>query len=397
MTSTFTFRQGEKPELKLHVDPSGSADTLCQILMDFDADPTVTAILVLACDANGFSPNDLDTCLRKVSKPVFGGVFPLVVSNGGILNRGTVVLGLPFAAQTWVLSDLNKTEPQNIDPWQGNETNAPIHHTPGHLVFAVVDGLSAGINRFIDTLFDQFGLDQNYVGGGAGSLSLVQRPCVICNQGLLADAAVVALIAAHNGVGVAHGWRAVSRSMRVTEVDGRRIISIDWRPAAEVYLEEVEAISGMRLADSDFFQIAKSHPLGILGLGRELVVRDPLKQENGDLICVSDVPINSTIQILVGDANDLLGAASTAIQIAEASLGPSKPVAGLLMDCISRALFLETDLQIEIDQACAGQTPTVGALSIGEIAGDALAALEFHNKTLAYCLLADRFDVIRHS
>jgi hypothetical protein len=385
------------PKPKTWVDPSGSPTSLCQVLLAFDADPAVESLLVFACDANGFNPGDLDNTLHSISKPVFGGVFPMVISDGVIFNRGTVVFGLPYSSQTWVMSGLDQSGAKDMDVWSDSGASVSFPHAPGRLIFAVVDGLSAGISQFIDTLFDQFGLDQNYIGGGAGSLSLVQRPCVICNQGLLANAAVVALIAAHNGVGVAHGWKAASRSMRVTESSGRRIISIDWRPAAEVYMEEVEAISGMRFADMDFFQIAKCHPLGILGLGRELVVRDPLKTDDGSLICVSDVSVNSMICILAGNANDLLEAASTAMQIAEANLRPSKPVAGLLMDCISRAIYLETRLQIEIDKACEGQTPTVGALTIGEIAGDSLAALEFHNKTLALCLLSDSSDDVEHA
>ncbi len=104
------------------------------------------------------------------------------------------------------------------------------HELTGKTMFVFVDGLSTGISKLIDSLFNNLGLLPNYIGGGAGSLSFQQKPCLFTNQGLLEDAAVLALADTTSSVGVAHGWTPISEAIRVTESEGNMVISLNWRP-----------------------------------------------------------------------------------------------------------------------------------------------------------------------
>ena len=139
-----------------------------------------------------------------------------------------------------------------------------------------VDGLSQRIAAFIDALYAIFGLEINYIGAGAGSLSLKQKPCLITNNGLMEDGAVLASLSIESGVGVSHGWTPISDPYKVTESERNVIKSLDWHPAFDVYKSVVEAHSGTPFASKPFFDIAQAYPFGIAKMGSERVVRDPL-------------------------------------------------------------------------------------------------------------------------
>jgi len=254
-------------------------------------------------------------------------------------------------------------------------------------MLVLVDGFSRRISALIDALFDTFGLAINYLGGGGGSLSLAQKPCVITPNGLKRDAALLAYLDRASGVGVAHGWGAISTAFRVTEANSNLVISLDWRPAFEVYREIVEAHSKRRFSDDNFFAIAKSYPLGIAKLGNEVVVRDPIMADGDKLVCVGEVPVGTFVQILHGDRETLMAAAVHARQSAQNSFGARKPSLELFVDCISRVLFLEGDFDLEMKAARIPDLPMVGVLSIGEIANSGQDYLEFYNKTAVVALM----------
>jgi len=61
-----------------------------------------------------------------------------------------------------------------------------------------------------------------------------------------------------------------------------------------------------------------------------------------------------------------------------------------LMDCISRALFLEDNFSLElgaIDHEGSGDSSIFGALVLGEIANSGSGYLEFYNKTTVVSLM----------
>jgi len=375
--------------MKIHLDRTGDTQTLSTLLSSLDADPAVQSLLVLACDENGFTPDNLDALLKGVKKPLFGGVFPQILHQQERLTRGTLVLGLPFPTSTHCIPGLSQATPE-VDAQLALHFADRVAY--GGTMFVFVDGFSAHISALIEGLYNHFGLDMNYLGGGGGSLSLVQKPCVFSNQGLIQDSAVLALADLPSGIGVAHGWLPVSDAFKVTEVDGNVIRSLDWRPAFQVYREVVEGHSGRRFEEEEFFAIAKAYPFGMARLGAEMVVRDPLMRQDDALVCVGEVPRGSYVHVLHGDTASLLAAATQARGLAEEAYGDRPAHARLFVDCISLVLFLEQDFQHEL-KAVAGEeqsgetVPTVGVLSIGEIANNGQEFIEFYNKTAVVGLL----------
>lgn len=369
--------------MKLRFDESVDTAVLTGLVSELAGDEDVKGLLVLAGDANGWTAEMVNPILQSLKKPVFGGVFPQVIYGRKNYEKGVLVVGLPVAPEIAIiegLSDSNADYDAQLEPLVEQWASAS---TEQETLVVLVDGLSQRIAALVQALFSNFGLDRNFIGGGAGSLSFVQRPCILTPRGLLADSAVVVRLPLGMGVGVAHGWEPISEGMRVTESNRNVIQSLDWRPAFEVYRELVEAHSGKKFADNNFFDIAKCYPFGIAKMGAELVVRDPLMTDpNGGLVCVGEVPQNCVVKLLSGSPESLIAAAAQARTLAEESV-PSATGGGetaFLIDCISRVLYLGDQIVDELESV-SGDKALFGALTLGEIANSGKDYLEFYNKT----------------
>lgn len=370
------------------MDVEGSIAGLERLLAEATAKPEVGGLVVLTCDANAFTPETLNPLLSAAPVPLIGGVFPAIMHGGRRHERGTVVWGVGNRMRVAEIPGLSSAEinfEERLDdafpPSEGESTQ---------LVF--VDGFARRISDFIDALFNVFGLEANTIGGGAGSLSMVQKPCLLTRAGMVMDAAVVAAFDVHSGVGVSHGWTAIGGPFQVTKAEHNVIVSLDWRPAFEVYQEVVEAHANKRFEREGFFALAKAYPFGIAKMDAEHVVRDPFQVgEHGALVCVGEVPEGAHVSILHGDRDSLLAAAVSARALSEQRLGPDIPIRlRLFMDCISRVLFLEEDFEQEIAAVALPDRPLVGACTIGEIASNGIDYLEFYNKTSVVASIAER-------
>lgn len=364
----------------IEVERSGSVSEFQAIIGRMNENPQVRAILVLACDGNGFTPASVDDVLKGSDKPVFGGIFPQVISGHEQLETGCVIAGMAQEAEVQIIPGLSD-ESVDYERRLDEETLSIDPRT----MFVFVDGFSKRIGTLIYDLFNVFGLEFNYIGGGAGSLSFEQKPCLFTNEGLIQDSAVLVRLPMESGVGVSHGWMEVDGPFKVTEAEGNVIKTLDWKPALDVYREVIEAHQQAPFTEDDFFATAKSYPFGINKLGTEKVVRDPIMVgEQGSLVCVGEIPGDSYVHILTGDVDSLVGAAERALTLSEESFSgtettPDRTV--LFIDCISRVLFLEDEFVRELKAVSITDVPLIGALTIGEIANSRKDFLEFYNKT----------------
>jgi hypothetical protein len=155
-----------------------------------------------------------------------------------------------------------------------------------------------------------------------------------------------------------------------------------------VYREVVDADSGTRLTKKDFFNIAKAYPFGIYSEGGEDIVRESIAaNEKGQLVCVGEVPENAMLSILKGTKSSLIQAAG---QATEACRHPDgrKIRCCLVIDCISRVLFLKDDFTEELATVQTGissiSTDIIpeGILTLGEIASYGAGIPEFLNKSI---------------
>ncbi len=363
----------------LKYESTGRIEGLRKLIQQVTSNKKTTGILILSCDKNNYTVDIVDPILKEINIPVIGGIFPSIIQGKTVLETGNIVIGLNQPVQVHVIDQLSNT---NIDYEDVLDEKIPdLEHGKTMMVF--VDGFAKRISAFIDNLFSVFGLDINYIGGGAGSLSMEQKPCLFTNNGLIQDSAVIGLSTSHSGIGVSHGWSVLNGPYRVTESEHNTIKSLDWQPAFDIYQEVVSAHTNQNFPADHFFEIAKSYPFGIVRINNEQIVRDPI-QVNSDksLVCVGEVPEGSFVSILTGDNNSLINAAGKAIQLGVESFPNDRRIEGiLLIDCISRVLFLEDQFNLELEAVQYKNLPLVGACTLGEIANNGNEFLEFYNKT----------------
>ena len=372
--------------MDLLFEATGTPEAFASALQKFNHNKEIKSLLVLAGDANLWQKAAIDPLLLASRIPVFGGIFPQLTYANRPYERGTVLVGLTQPAEiAWIegLSDDTTDFDDRVEECTAHWGNP--ESTSTMLVF--VDGLARRISALIQGLYANFGLEDNFIGGGAGSLNFVPKPCIITPQGLYQDTAVLARLPIASSIGVTHGWQAISDSMKVTEAERNVIKTLDWQPAFTVYKTRVEAHSGMILREDNFFDLAKSYPLGMAKLDTEMVVRDPLMVEQGQhLVCVGEVPEGSFVRLLNGTPQTLIAAAAQARHIAASTpLNKAQP-ACLFIDCISRVLFLGELIDKELQAISQGEV-VFGAFTLGEIANTGQDFLEFYNKTSVLALL----------
>ena len=370
--------------MQIFIDSEGTIGTFMQTLNAALETDGLGSLLILSCAGNGYTPEDMDPILKKVPVPLFGGIFPMVLGKGQKMERGSVIVAMEREAEVQYIQGLS-------DPKADYEDilDAKIGDDDFKTLMVFVDGTSRRISAFIESLYAVFGLEMNYVGGGAGSLSFKREACIFTNQGLMEDGAVLAAFDIESGVGVSHGWDSISGPYKVTESERNVIKSLDWRPAFDVYKSVVEEHSGTPFVSLPFFDIAKAYPFGIAKQGSDYVVRDTLTLDGDqNLICVGEVPEGVYVDILHADPAALIRAAGGALELARTNFPSSAvPGMGLLMDCISRVLFLDDAFNDELKEVMVPGLEFVGACSIGEIANNGNDFLEFYNKTTVVAFL----------
>jgi hypothetical protein len=346
-------------------------------------------LILLATADNSWSMAGLEEWITQTDIPLAGGLFPGVIfGNQSYLKDALVVICCEEPMQTRTIRNLSageraiETQVNSIKPEGGDACNALI----------LIDGLSQNIERFTDVFYRELGESASVLGGGAGSLDFIQKPCVFTNEGIIADAAIIVKFKHKLSVGIQHGWQIAAGPHLVTKSDGVVVEALNYQSAVQVYENEIDAYGTHKLELDDFFTVAKGYPLGIEKLDAETLVRDPIKTDNNALVCVGEVPENAMVYLLAGEPEKLIKAAREAAQMAVNLNRETSAKADwcFTVDCISRVLFLEERFNEELEaiaQSLPGHLTNVGILSLGEIGNVRSGPIEWLNKTTVIGLI----------
>lgn len=370
----------------INLDRTGNVDSFKENLEHVLEDKSVQSLLILACDENGFTPETIDPLLAELTIPVMGGIFPQIIYGKENLSKGTIIAGLSTTPNIQFIPDITDLK---IDFEDLIDEKFPEMAQDQQTMFVFVDGLSIRIGDLLDSLFNIFGLDINYVGGGAGKLDFTPSYCLFTNDGLKKDGAILALTDLTSGIGVGHGWETVRGPFKATESHLNEIKTLDWRPAFDVYREVVEEVSGKTFTDNNFSEMSQGYPFGINKLGAEKIVRYPFSEgENGSVVIVGTVPQDSFVDILTGNNDSLVAAASKAFNYGKETFsGSTTNKWTFFIDCVSRVLFMDDEFPRELDAVHEDDVPLIGALTLGEIANSGDDYLEFYNKTAVIAVI----------
>lgn len=313
-----------------------------------------------------------------------GAIFPQVILNEETYESGIVSVELDKETESFLIKDIENFELTK------NDFNKDVDS-----ISIVIDGLSSKITPFLESLFISLSLDTEMIGGGAGKLTLKQEPVIFTNEGIFQDAAIILALTSNLYVGVENGWEYLEGPFIATSTNKNIVHSLNFEKSFDIYKKIVERDSGIKFTDDNFFELAKSYPLGIIKFDKEIVVRDPIaKDEDGNIILVGDLEQNSTVNILKGNKENLISSSGTAalkaVEKKASACHSSCALEGVvLFDCISRSIFLEDRFKDELKEV-KKHVPVqdvFGALTLGEIANNGNEYINFYNKTCVLGIL----------
>ncbi len=216
-------------------------------------------------------------------------------------------------------------------------------------------------------------------GSGVSLIGSTTRvPGVQLHDGRVLTGAVVAAAIGSDapfGVGVAHGWQSIGQPLHVTRTDGADLLTLDGRPALDVYLERTSAPAGLDRDAAGFARFADAHPLGIRLRADEEHVRLVLGAdlERRSLRTTAELPQGGLAWLMVRDGHAVARAAGAAADQAIGHLDGRSPLALLTFGELGAPAWLDV--------------PLAGLSGAGEIAR-ARGANAFHNYTHAVLAIA---------
>ena len=182
-------------------------------LNNLSSNSSVISILFFMAVEEAYHEDELTPLLHHFKKPIIGGVFPEVIVEGIRKNTGILIIPLSFHLNT-LLIDLSESTKKITKKLKKLEIEI-VDFSNGLFVF--FDAISASKNNLTKALFNFFGTISTYIGGGAGSLNFTSFPCIINNDGLHENAAIIGLANIPIALGVSHGWKSISEPLKITK------------------------------------------------------------------------------------------------------------------------------------------------------------------------------------
>ncbi|MCW8107156.1 FIST C-terminal domain-containing protein [Alteromonas ponticola] len=248
--------------------------------------------------------------------------------------------------------------------------------------------LTDALAGFADSLIEEITLSTSGMyqlfGGGAGDDAQFKRTHIFYGEEAITNAAVALEILSNKpiGIGVQHGWEAASAPMRVTEADGKRLISVNAVPAIEAFQAHAEA-TGQILDLENPMAFFLSNVIGIQDQGAYRL-RVPLTTNaEGEVFCAAEIPSGSIISIMRTSSMCSAEAAAQATKTALAQLEDHRPKTAIFFDCVATRLRTGQDFGLELGKLDDLLSPAsyVGCNTYGQIARAEGQFGGFHNCT----------------
>lgn len=312
--------------------------------------------------------------LESYSGEIIGAVVPFIVYNNEFFNKGIISCDLEEENNFLLIENLKEF---SIEDSFFKKSKSLV---------VLVDGLSSYISDFLDNLFQNIPENTQVIGGGAGKMTFERDPVIFTKNQFCKDSAIIISLNKKLNLGIQNGWEYLEGPFLTTNSEKNILKTLNFKNAFEVYKQVVEKDSGKKFTDDNFFDIAKSYPLGIIKYDKEVIVRDPIfVDSDNNMVLVGDIPQNSTINILKGKEDNLIKSSGIATKKAMEQIDlNNENYCVLVFDCISRAIFLGDRFVEELEEMKKNINPSknlFGALTLGEIANNGDEYITFYNKT----------------
>lgn len=268
-----------------------------------------------------------------------------------------------------------------------------VQRKPHTILFLLADGLCGDQMEVVRGAYEVCGARVPLVGGCAGDDMALQSTTQIHEDRVLTQAVVAAAISsdAPMAIGIAHGWKALSEPMLVTESHGTTLINLDDRPALDVYLDRFEAPEEVRQDPSRFFAFAHTRPIGIARRNRiEIRYVYGADYEKRTLTVFAEVPQGAMAYLMQGSCSSVLDATAEVCALAEQELQGLPARGFMLLECVARKSLLDQEglLDASLRLPTVQEEVSVGGFyTYGEIARTEGAG-GLHNQTVVALALA---------
>ena len=219
-----------------------------------------------------------DALLQNASKngvQIFGGIFPGIIDNGKLMDRGSLLAGLHCRTHVITLEELGRP-----DLGKAIQKQLPPPGKAGNrlkTLFIFGDGfgesnlnLLTGLNHLIKE--HPF----KVIGGLTGRNSLkASHYNIFTPKKAIQNGAVLAITDLESGIGVKHGWTPIPKSeCTITDTNHCYVETLNEKPALSFYLDLISRFDPViarqktMLMDGDsdtiFKQVAIKYPLGLI-------------------------------------------------------------------------------------------------------------------------------------
>ncbi|HLO77291.1 MAG TPA: FIST C-terminal domain-containing protein, partial [Magnetospirillum sp.] len=345
--------------------------SLAQAELDrFFAQWTGGHLIALLPDCEGAAVPVLQERCRQAGIALAGALFPALLVDDRLENRGAVLLSITGAPPprliTGIAADVAAAT-RRLEAY----VNANLGDDDTAALLCVFDAMVPNIGTHLDAWYLNLANRVRYLGVNAGNERFAPAPCLFDGDTFAGDGVLVQLLPGHPGGALHHGFVTPPNLITATSSDGNRIVQIDWQPALEVYSGLIRERHGIVVNRENFYTHATHFPFGIVRADGEMLVRIPVALADDDsIVCVGEIPPNSVLALL--DARNDLNSIPEGLADELAECAPDCRGADLLaFYCAGRRMYMGERIHQELAEiAHRAQAPhLVGALSLGEIGG----------------------------
>jgi hypothetical protein len=278
----------------------------------------------------------------------------------------------------------------------------PFLSGPGVSSFImIIDGLTGNGEEATLAALVAFQSDLRLVGGAAGDELAFKETKVIANDQILSNAVSLCAVKGPHAfvTGVKHGHKPLSGPLTVTQSKGSLLLTVNGRPAWDVWKDETRVKAKELGIDVDKLLDASSvgahllrFELGLETSAGEYKIRIPLsKNDDGSLNFACTIPEGAVFHIMQSVKEDQVDSARATAKQAKLALDGRKAVGALVFDCVCRSLILGPDFKDAVTaiKQEVGNIPVLGFETYGEICMDTKSFSGFHNTTSVVALIAE--------
>lgn len=162
-----------------------------------------------------------------------------------------------------------------------------------------------------------------------------------------------------------NGYQPTGKKAKITGCTGRRLISLDNRPALEVY-QEWTGLPKEEISGGNILIASTTRPLVLLLEGQEISCHPVSGNEDGSIDTAVTQPLGATIELRQNSIDGMIG--DVAVAVKSAAQQVSGPATVILSHCGGRALALGDRIGEVVPQVSSaiGQAPWIGFLAFGE-------------------------------